>query len=120
VSPHSADPRAAAVAAELAPYSWRDLTEAMLARRVIGAADRYRVIRLIHSVPGAAVGVLEPLEPAASGDLRVGVLEGALQRRRWRGSSLDRLCVDLLAVLDGWHRERESLDSDAPRMLDDR
>ena len=50
--PRSAgDERAAAVAAALAPYAWRDLTERMLARRVVGAADRHCVIVLLMSVP---------------------------------------------------------------------
>jgi hypothetical protein len=118
VAPWSAGPRAAAVAAELAPYPWRDMTESMLARRVLGAADRYSVIRLIHSVPGTAVGGLEPLEPAAGDDVRVQVLANALQSRRWRGFSVERVCADLLAALDAWQAERESFDS-ALRRPDD-
>ena len=111
----------AALAAELAPYAWRDLTESMLGRRVIAAADRFSVLRLIDSVPGAAVGVLEPLEPAAVGDLRVHVLVRSLHGRRWRGLiSVERVCVDLLAVLDAWQAEGESFDFGVRRMLDGR
>jgi hypothetical protein len=120
VAPRWADPRAAAVAAELAPYAWRDLTEWMLARRVLAAADRYSVVRLIHSVPGAAVGVLEPLEPAPGSDVRIDVLARTLHDRRWRGLSVERVCADLLAALDAWQAERESFDSAVRRLLDDR
>jgi hypothetical protein len=120
VAPRSADPRAAAVIAELSPYGWRDLTASMLARRVVGAAERYSVIRLIHSVPGAAVGELEPLEPAASSDPRVESLARALQDRRWREFSVDRLCAHLLAALDAWQAQRESFDAGVRRFLDDR
>jgi hypothetical protein len=120
VASWSADPRAAAVAAELAPYAWRNLTESMLARRVLAAVDRYGVVRLIHSVPGAAVGELEALDPAAAGDLRVDVLARALQSRRWRTFSVERVCVDLLTALDAWQAERESFDSAVRRLLDDR
>jgi hypothetical protein len=120
VAPWSADPRAAAVAAELAPYGWRDLTESMLARRVLGAVDRYSVVRLIHSVPGAAVGGLHPLEPAASSDPRVQTLTASLRTRRWREFSVERVCVHLLAALDAWQAERGSFDSGVRGMLDDR
>lgn len=120
MAPWSADPRAAAVIAEVAPYAWRGLTDAMLARRVVGAADRYSVVRLIHSVPGAAVGELHPLEPAASSDPRVRTLTASLRTRRWRDLSVDRVCAHLLAALDAWPAGRESSDPGLGRMLDDR
>ena len=116
----SADPRISAVAAALAPYAWQDLTERMLARRVLAAADRYRVVRLIRSVPGAAVGEFEPMEPTANGDVRVDVLVRALEHRRRRAFSLERVCADLLAALDAWQAEWDSFDAGVRRLSDDR
>jgi hypothetical protein len=116
----SADPRISAVAAALAPYAWQDLTERMLARRVLAAADRYRVIRLLHSVPGAAVGEPGPLEPTENGDVRVDVLVRALEHRRWRSFSVERLCADLVAALDEWQAERDSFGAGDRRLSDDR
>jgi hypothetical protein len=120
VASWSADPRVSAVTAELAPYAWRDLTERMLARRALAAADRYRVVRLIQSVPGAAVGEPQPTEPAENTDIRVDVLVRALEHRRWRGFSIERVCVDLLAALDAWQAARESSGSGIRRTRDDR
>jgi hypothetical protein len=119
VAPWSGDQRATAVAAALAPYAWRELTDRMLARRVLAAADRYRVVRLIHSVPGAAVGELPPVEPAENADVRIDVLVPVLETRRWRGFSLDRLCADLLTALDRWEAQRDPSDRGTRRMLDD-
>jgi hypothetical protein len=96
------------VAAALAPFAWQCFTDEMLARRVIGAADQHVVVSLVSSVPGAEVGVLEPVEPAEPGDERIGVLLRALEGRLWRGLSLDRLCVDLVDSLAAWQAERES------------
>ena len=47
-----ADARAAAVAEALAPFGWRDFTDRMLARRVVGAIDRYVVLRFVSTIPG--------------------------------------------------------------------
>lgn len=116
----SADPRISAVAVALAPYAWQDLTERMLARRVLAAADSYRVVRLIDSVPGAAVGELGPVEPTENGDVRVDVLVGALEHRRWRGYAVERLCADLLAALDAWQAGRDSFDAGVRGLSDDR
>jgi hypothetical protein len=119
--PRSAgDERAATVAAALAPYAWRDLTERMLARRVIGAADRHSIVRLLTSVPGAEIGDIPPIEPAEAGDDRVDALLTALDGLQWRGWSLARLCTDLVAWLETWQAERESLESDLRRLLEDR
>jgi hypothetical protein len=120
VAPWSADPRAAAVAAALAPYAWRELTDRMLARRALAAVDRHSVVGLILSVRGAVVGELEPIEPVEDGDRRLDVLVRALTGRRWRRFSLDRLCVELLAALDGWQARRDSFDPGVGRLLDDR
>jgi hypothetical protein len=108
------------VAAALAPYAWRDLTERMLARRALAASDRHSVVRLISSVPGASVGELEPIQPAPAGDRRIDALLPALRGRRWRGFSLDRLCAELLTALDEWQAQRDSSDSTVRRLLDDR
>jgi hypothetical protein len=106
------------VAAALAPYAWRDLTERMLARRVVGAADRHSVIVFLMSVPGTDVGQVPPVEPADAGDERVDVLLTALDGRQWRGWALGRLCTDLLASLESWQAEREALESDLRRLLE--
>jgi hypothetical protein len=104
----------------MAPYAWRDMTERMLARRVLAAVDRYGVGRLVHSVPGVEVGVWEPLAPVADADPRVDVLAGSVRGRRWRGFSVEGVCTHLLAVLDAWQAENESFDSALRRLLDDR
>jgi hypothetical protein len=102
----------------LSPYAWRDLTDRMLARRVVGAVDRHTVARLLISVLGADVGEIPPVEPADAGDERVASLMGALDGQQWRGWSLGRLCADLLASLESWQAERESLESDLRRLLE--
>ena len=112
------DERAAAVVTALAPYAWRDLTERMLARRVVGAADRHSVVVFLTSVPGTDLGEVGPVEPADAGDERVDVLLSALDGRQWRGWSLGRLCTDLLASLGAWQAEREALESDLRRLLE--
>src|SRR3954454_21483930 len=86
-----ADARAAAVAEALAPYAWRDLTDRMLARRVVGAVDQHVVVRFLASVPGATVGDVQPVEPADAGDERMDILISALGGHQWRGWSLARL-----------------------------
>jgi hypothetical protein len=103
-----ADARAAAVADELAPYVWRDFTDRMLARRFVGAADRYSVLHFLSGLPGASVGPMGPVEPAHQDDPRVALLAGALEARQWRGLSLARLCVDLVNLLDEWQAGRTS------------
>jgi hypothetical protein len=103
-----ADARAAAVAEALAPFGWRDFTDRMLARRVVGAVDRYVVLRFVGSIPGADAGEAGPVEPADPGDARVDLLVRTLEARQWRGFSLDRLCADLVAALAAWQAARES------------
>jgi membrane protein len=116
----SADSRVAAIAAELAPYAWRDFTDRMLARRVVGAADRYRVISFLTDQAGADLGPVDPVEPAEPGDERVDVLMWVLEDRHWRGLSLDRLCDDLVAALDFWEHERAEFDRGLRRLLEER
>jgi hypothetical protein len=106
------------VAAALAPYAWRDLTDRMLARCVVGAVDRHDVDEFLAGVPGTGVGDLAPLEPADARDERVEALVRALEGQRWRGWSLRRLSADLVATLQSWHAVRESLESDLRRLLD--
>jgi hypothetical protein len=112
------DGRAAAVAAALAPFPWRDLTDRMLARCVVGASDRHSVTGFLTSVPGADIGEAPPIEPAEAGDERVDALVTALDGQQWRGWSLGRLCTDLLASLESWQAERQSLESDLRRLLE--
>jgi hypothetical protein len=114
----SAHEHAAAVAAELAPYAWREFTDRMLARRVVGAVDRHCVIAFLSSVPGTAVGAADPVTPAEAADVRVDALVRTLEGQLWRGWSLSRLCSDLTSVLRAWHVERESLDADVRRLLE--
>jgi hypothetical protein len=111
--------RAAAVAAALAPFAWRDLTDRMIARVVVGAADRHSVLALLASVPGIDPGSGPQIEPADAGDERVEALVIALARRQWRAWSLARLCTELLERLQAWREERESLEADLRRLLED-
>ena len=112
VAPWSADARAAAVAAALAPYKWRDVTDRMLARLVVGAADRHGLIAFLTSLPGAEPGPVHPVEPTEPGDPRSDVLVRVLADRPWRQLSLDRLCTDLVAALDQWQAERDASHDD--------
>jgi hypothetical protein len=119
VSRSAGDERTAAVAAALAPYAWRDLTDRMLARCVVGAADRHSVVLLLRSVPGTDVGLAPPMEPADAGDDRVDVLVTTLDGVQWRGWSLHRLCTDLLARMQTWQKDRESLETGLRRLLEE-
>jgi hypothetical protein len=103
-----ADARAAAVAEQLAPFAWRDFTDRMLARRAVGAVDRYVVLRFVSTIPGATTGAVGPVEPADADDARVDLLVRTLEARQWRGLSLDRLCADLIAALAAWPVDGES------------
>jgi len=67
------------MAAALAPYAWREFTERMLARRVVGALDRHQVVCFLSVLPGTDVGVLDPVESADACDDRVDALVCALQ-----------------------------------------
>jgi hypothetical protein len=116
----SADGRAAAIAAGLAPYAWRAFTSRMLARRVVGAVDRYAVVAFLSAIPGTDIRSAGPVEAAESGDERVDVLVRLLENRHWRATSLDWLCGDLTAALDLWQAEHESFHSGLRRLLDDR
>ncbi|MGY1668746.1 hypothetical protein [Geodermatophilus sp. SYSU D00696] len=104
----SPDARAAEIAAALAPYGWRDLTARMLARQVVGAVDRHAVTHFLAGLSGTRIGPAGPVEPADRGDERVDVLVRFLGARHWRGLSLDRVCVDLVRVLEGWQAERDA------------
>jgi hypothetical protein len=116
----SGDARAEATAAALAPYGWRNFTDRMFARRVVGAVDRFSVISFIASLPGTDVGVVGPVEPAERRDERVDVLVRVLEDRHWRGLSLERLCAELMAALDEWQNERDAFHRDLRRLLEER
>jgi hypothetical protein len=92
----------------------------MLARRVVGAADRHVIIDLVASLPGTCVGVVEPVQPADPDDERVDALVRVLATRHWRELRLDRLCVDLMSSLDAWRAGRESFHAGSRRLLDER
>jgi hypothetical protein len=117
VAPSPTDGRAAAVAAALAPYAWREFTDRMLARRVVGAVDRHHVICFLAGLPGTDLGILDAVEPAEAGDEGVDALVCALDGQRWREWSLARLCADVMSSLEAWQAERESLESDLRRLL---
>jgi hypothetical protein len=102
------DARAAAVAEALARLAWRDLTDRTLAQQVVGAVDRYVVLRFVSNIPGAKAGRVGPVEPADTRDVRVDLLARRLAARQWRDFSLDRLCADLITALAAWQAERES------------
>jgi hypothetical protein len=112
------DERGAALAAALAPYAWRELTERMLARLVVGADDRHSVVHFLATVPGTDVGALPPAELAEARDERVDALVQGLVGQLWRAWSLARLCADLRRLLEAWRADRESLESDLQRLLE--
>lgn len=108
------------MAAALAPYAWRTLTDRMLARCVVGAVDRHDLDRFLGGVPGTVVGGSAPLEPADADDERVAVLVSELDGQQWRGWSLDRLSAQLLAWMHAWRGRRHSLESELRRLLEER
>jgi hypothetical protein len=99
---------AAAVAAALAPYAWREFTDDMLARRAVSAMDRHTVVTFLSGLPGAEIGGSDALEPAEAGDARVAALAGVLDDQHWRERSLTRLCMDLSSAVAEWHVMRDS------------
>ncbi|GAB3308097.1 hypothetical protein GCM10027451_16790 [Geodermatophilus aquaeductus] len=111
----SGDARTAATAAALTPYAWRDLTDRMLARLVVGAADRHGVTAFLASLPGTDPGPAGAAEPTGPDDPRVEVLLRVLADRPWRGLTLDRLVTDLFAALDAWQAGRGTSDRDLRR-----
>jgi hypothetical protein len=118
VARSSDDGCATAVAAALAPYAWRDFTERMVARRVVGAVDRHCVSAFLTTIAGTDLGGVAPLEPAETGDERVDALVHTLDGQRWRGWSLARLCTDLTSALEEWQAARDSFDSNVRRLLE--
>jgi hypothetical protein len=119
VSRTSGDECAAAVAAVLAPYAWRSFTVPMLVRRVVGAADRYSVLRFLGTLPGTDVGDIDALEPVEAGDERVDFLVDELEGRSWRGWSLPCLCSQLLTALEAWQADRDSFHAGLRRLLEE-
>ena len=109
----------AAVCAALEPYEWRSFTPQLLARCVLGALDRHRVIDLIVDVSGAATGDPGPVEPAEREDVRVDVLVDFLTGHRWRTLTLAAVSEHLVTELCRWCRQRRHLDAELRRLLDD-
>ena len=109
----------AAVCAALEPYEWRSFAPPMLARCVLGALDRHRVLDLVAGVPGAAIGDPGPVEPAERSDVRVEVLVDFLSGHRWRTLTLVAVGGHLLNELGGWYRQRQRLDAELGELLDD-
>ena len=107
---------AAAVAAALEPYAWREFTDRMLARRAVGAMDRHAVVALLADLPGTEIGDSDALEPADARDDRVDVLVDVLEGQQWRARSLIRLCMDLAATMAGWHDARDATGDDLRRL----
>ena len=91
----------------------------MVARRVVGAADRHSVHAFLAGLPGADVGVAGPVEPAQPEDERVDAVVRILEARHWREQSLDRLCADLMSALDTWRDDRNALHLDLRRLLEE-
>ena len=104
------DELGAAVAAALAPYAWRELTEPMLARLVVGAV-RHSVIHFLTTVPGTDVAGVPPTEPAEAGDERVDAvrwMRGGLSGRRSSRTCGDCSTTTSRANLPGWPRPEMS------------
>jgi hypothetical protein len=120
VARSSPDDPAAAVAAALAPYAWREFNDRTIARRAVGALDRHLVVGFLAGLPGTEVGVVGAVEPGDADDARVDALVGALDGRQWRAWSMARLCATLLSALEKWQAERESPESDLRRLLEGR
>lgn len=111
----SGDEAAAAVAAALAPYAWREFTERMLARRVVAALDRHDVLFFLSGFPRADVGLLGAAEPTEDDDRRVDALVRGLDGQHWRKWSLARLSSGLVCSLEAWHCARDSFTTDLRR-----
>jgi hypothetical protein len=109
----------AAVCAALEPYEWRSFTPQLLARCVLGALDRHRVLDLVADVSGAATGDPGPVEPAERGDVRVEVLVDFLTDHRWRTLTLAAVGGHLLNELGRWCRQRQRLGAQLGRLRDD-
>ena len=101
----------------LAPYAWREFTERMVARRVVGAVDRLHVLGFLSGLPGTDVGMVDAVDPVDPSDERVDALVCSLDGQPWRGWSLARLCTDLVSSLEAWQTARDSFDSDLRRLL---
>jgi hypothetical protein len=109
----------AALCATLEPYEWRSFTPEMLARCVLGALDRHRVLDLVAGVAGAGIGDPGPVEPAERDDVRAEVLVEFLACQRWRDLTLAAVCRQLLNVLSAWSLQRQWLEAELGRLLDE-
>jgi hypothetical protein len=90
---------AAAMCEALSPYPWRSFTPEMLARLALAARDRHLLEDALASVPGAAVGRWEALEPVGRDDARLTQVIEFLGCHRWTELRLPTLCEHLAGVL---------------------
>lgn len=93
--------RQAAARAALEPYAWRGLTPQMLARQVLGAADRRG-----------------PARPAARDDPRVEPLVEFLVTQSWRALTLGELSRRLVEALEAWETRDLWWDLELAMLLD--
>lgn len=89
----------AAMCAALSPYPWRRFTPELLSRLTLAARDRHLLEEVLASVPGAAVGRWEVLEPVGRDDPRAGAIVEFLGRHRWTETGLSTLCERLAGVV---------------------
>lgn len=108
----------AAVCAVLQPYEWRSFTPDLLARCLLGALDRQRVLDLLLGVPGVRIGDPEPAGLAEPGDPRVPVLVGFLTGHQWQGLTLLALCRQLLRELQLFCTQRQRFDAELDRLVE--
>jgi hypothetical protein len=78
----------------------------MLARRVVGALDRQRILDLLAEVAAVSLPDEPAIELADRTDERVAVLVAAMATFQWRSLTRAGLCRQLLAALDSWWLSR--------------
>ena len=114
----AAEREVAAVCAALEPYQWRSFTPDLVARCVLGALDRRRVLDLLAEVPGSEIGDPCREGPVERGDVRAEVLVEFLTSHRWQGLTLAAVCSQLLNELDAWWSRRQWLEAELARLVD--
>jgi hypothetical protein len=111
------DPWLVAIERSLEPFAWRRLSTEMLARYVVAALDRQRLRAELGAIcdPTDLGG---PLEPAAAGDERVGVVVHALNACPWRSLTSAAVAEQALRALQTWRHRRDWLDIELSWLLD--
>ena len=110
------DPRVVVLSAALEPYAWTKATPETLARRAVGAVDRYW---LLDALPGPRpTAWMDNVEPADPGDERVAVLVAALCALRWRTLTRTALCRQLVSALESWSVRWQFADIELGWLLD--